>query len=99
MHAASAVSLIAMIPLASYGAFAAWRDGRVDGRQLRPILLAAIPAAAAGVWLRNAVLAPRALAIAFGAFLLLVTVNLLRRPVTATPTAAAGPDPRSARRS
>ncbi len=99
MRQASAISLAAMIPVASYGAYAAWRDGRVDGSQLRPLLSAALPAAAAGVWLRNAVIAPGVLAVAFGVFLLLVTGNLLRRPVRPDPSGGGPQDPRSARRS
>lgn len=99
MREASGISLMAMVPLAGYGSFAAWRDGRVDGRALRPLLTLALLGAVAGVWLRNRALSPQALSIAFGAFLLLVTANLLRRPMPATPPAAAATDPHSARKS
>lgn len=81
MREASAISLLAMVPLAGYGSYAAWRDGRVDGRALRPLLTLALLGAVAGVWLRNRAIPQHALSIAFGAFLLLVTANLLRRPV------------------
>jgi uncharacterized membrane protein YfcA len=106
MREASAVSLAAMIPLAGYGAFAAWRDGRVDTRFLTPLLSSALLAAAAGVWLRNFVLAPRVLAVAFGCFLILVAGNLLRKPMnggaptaSVTPRGGAATDPRSERKS
>lgn len=83
IHEATAVSLLAMVPTAAYGGYAAWRDGRVDTSILKPLMGSAMVGVAAGVLVRNFLLAPPVLSIAFGCFLLFVTASLLRRPVAA----------------
>jgi len=81
IHEASAISLLAMVPTAAYGGYAAWRDGRVDVALLKPLMGAAMAGAAGGVLVRNFLLAPAVLSAAFGAFLLFVVYNLMRKPV------------------
>lgn len=83
IHEATAVSLLAMVPTAAYGGFVAWRDGRVDTALLMPLMVAAMGGAVAGVLVRNFLMAPLALSIAFGCFLLYVTSSLLRKPPAA----------------
>lgn len=78
-HGATATSLLAMIPTAAFGAWTAWRDGRVSLRPLRVLLPAAIAGAIAGVALRNHGTDARTLSLLFGAFLTYVAVQLLWR--------------------
>lgn len=85
IHEATAVSLLAMVPTAAYGGFAAWRDGRVDTTILKPLMGSAMVGVATGVLVRNFLLASAVLSIAFGCFLLFVTYSLLRKPVPAKP--------------
>lgn len=83
IHEATAVSLLAMVPTAAYGGFAAWRDGRVDTSLLKRLTGAALVGVASGVMVRNYLLAPAVLSIAFGGFLLFVVTSLLRKPAPA----------------
>lgn len=78
-HAATATSLLAMIPTAAFGAWSAWRDDRVDPQPLRVLLPAALLGAVAGVALRNHGIEPRTLSLLFGAFLCYVAAQLLWR--------------------
>lgn len=83
IHEATAVSLLAMVPTAAYGGYAAWRDGRVETALLKPLMASAMIGVAIGVLVRNYLLAPKILSVAFGCFLLFVTYSLLRKPVPA----------------
>ena len=76
-HQATAISLMAMVPTALLALSVARRDGRVVGHLLPPLLLGALPTAAAGVWLRNNWLDAQPLTIAFGAFLLFVSWRII----------------------
>ncbi len=76
---ASAISLLAMVPTALYGAWAAWRDGRTALMLLPCLLPAAMGAAVVGVLLRELWLQPLWLERLFGLFLVFVAVQMLRR--------------------
>lgn len=76
---AEATSLLAIVPVALVGALRQHRYGNVRARDGLVVGALAIPGAALGVVLVNA-LPERAVEVAFSAFLLLVAVRLVRRP-------------------
>lgn len=93
-RAATAASLLAMVPTTLLSLRVALRDARVESLYLKPLLLGAVPAAALAVTLRNLWLQPRFLSILFGSFLLFTVMKMaLNRDVPSDP------DRRSRRRS
>ncbi len=76
---AMATSLLAMVPISALGLRLAVRDRRVDGRVLPQLLPTAFIGAIVGVSLRNYALAPDQLSVLFGAFLMWVAFELVRR--------------------
>lgn len=80
-RAATAASLLAMIPTTVFSLRLAASDGRVVRSFLPQLLGGAIPIAALAVWLRNSWMQPQTLNLLFGVFLLFVALKLgLRRP-------------------
>lgn len=93
-RAATAASLLAMVPTTLFSVRAAVASHRVEKAFIPKLLLGAIPASALAVWLRNAWMKPQILSILFGVFLLFVALKLsLKRGVTD------GSGPRSPRKS
>jgi uncharacterized protein len=76
---AMATSLLAMVPTSAIGLRLAVRDRRVDRDVLPKVLPAALLGAIIGVSLRNYQLAPSQLSWLFGAFLMWVAIELIRR--------------------
>ena len=94
---AEATSLLAIVPVALLGAWRQHAYGNVEVRDGIVIGVLAIPAAAAGVAIVNAV-PERAIEIAFAVFMLFVAAQLVRRARAADPpAAAASSDPPAAR--
>lgn len=91
MREAMGTSLLAMVPTAAAGLWAARRAGRVEPSAVRRLMLPALLGAVAGVALRTRAVPADRLAQLFGAFLLFVAWQLLRR--------GAARDRRSPRRS
>jgi len=92
-HEAAGTSLLAMVPTALRAAWLAGRDGRVVPGVARPLVMAALPAAAAAVLLRNLGLTPGVLARIFGIFLLYAFLRLLGRLRAGDGPAARGRTP------
>ncbi len=76
---AMATSLLAMVPTSAIGLRLAISDGRVDRNVIPKLLPATFLGAIVGVVLRNYQLAPAELSWLFGAFLLWVAIEILRR--------------------
>lgn len=93
-RAATAASLLAMVPTTLLSLRVALRDGRVERGYLRGLMLGAVPAAALAVALRNLWLQPPMLSILFGSFLLFTVAKMMLSRV-----GAGDPDRHSRRRS
>lgn len=76
---AEATSLVAIVPMALLGAWRQRRYGNLDVRVALQLGVLALPGAALGVVLANAV-PERALELGFAGVLVLAGVQLLRRP-------------------
>ncbi|MGB0952288.1 MAG: TSUP family transporter [Planctomycetota bacterium] len=76
-RAATAASLLAMVPTTLLSLRVALRDNRVERSYLRGLMLGAVPAAALAVALRNLWLQPPMLSILFGSFLLFTVVKMM----------------------
>lgn len=83
---AMATSLLAMVPTAALSLRLAVLDQRVDAQVLPRLLPAAVIGAVVGVNLRNYQFAPAQLATMFGAFLLWVAFELIRRGRQVSPS-------------
>lgn len=75
-RAATAASLLAMIPTTLLSLRVAARDGRVVRSYVSGLLLGAVPAVVVAVWLRNVWMEPQVLSVLFGIFLLFVAIKL-----------------------
>jgi len=94
---AEATSLLAIVPVAALGAWRQHRYGNVQLGDGLVIGLLAIPTAAAGVAIVNAI-PERATKIGFACLMLWVAAQLVRRALSADPPAAEAPsDPRAGR--
>lgn len=94
---AEATSLLAIVPVALLGARRQHRYGNVVLRDAVLVGLLAIPAAAAGVAIVNAV-PERAIEIGFACLMVFVAAQLVRRALAAAPPEAAGRSDRPAAR-
>ena len=81
-QAASAISLLAMIPTAAIAARNAYKQQRIDVALAKLLAIVCLPAAVAGVALRNYSLNHNQLQLCFAAFLLYVALRMLRRGPT-----------------
>ena len=93
-RAATAASLLAMVPTTLFSLRAAIAGGRVEKIYVPRLLLGAIPAAALAVWMRNTWMKPQILSVLFGAFLLFVAAKMWMNRATTSDS-----DPRSPRKS
>lgn len=76
-RAATAASLLAMVPTTLLSLRVALRDDRVERSYLRGLMFGAVPAAAVAVAARNLWLQPPMLSILFGSFLLFTVVKMM----------------------
>jgi hypothetical protein len=82
---ASALSLLAMVPVAGSAALKAIKQGRADLQLANKIIWICAPAAIVGVLLRNFSLSHQQLQLCFAVFLLYVALRMLRRgPIPGT---------------
>lgn len=81
---AEATSLLAIVPVAMVGSWRQYRHGNLRVRESLILGVLAVPGAAAGVAIANAV-PERALEIGFAGLLLFVSYRLLRRAYAANP--------------
>ncbi len=79
---ASAVSLLAMVPTAAMAAVNAYRQQRIDVALAKSLARVCLPAAVAGVALRNYSLSHHQLQLCFAVFLLYLALRILRRGPT-----------------
>jgi uncharacterized membrane protein YfcA len=79
---ASAISLLAMVPTAAMAARNAYKKQRIDVVLAKSLAIVCLPAAVAGVALRNYSLNHNQLQLCFAAFLLYVALRILRRGPT-----------------
>lgn len=76
-RAATAASLLAMIPTTLFSLRVAMVTGRVEKGYIPRLLAGAIPAAVLAVWLRNIWMKPQVLSVLLGAFLLFVAAKMI----------------------
>ena len=81
-QAASAISLLAMVPTAAMAARNAYKQQRIDVVLAKSLAIVCLPAAVVGVALRNYSLDHSQLQLCFAAFLIYVAFRILRRGPT-----------------